>query len=369
MVTAGVGELRQAESVAEPEEQPILAPVTPGMSYEAIHALSQGPLHGAVAAQITTIRRTATIRPGTRMIKLLSARQVPAYLHGRRPAGFCYREFDLAPVRASAELALLLGDAVTPASAPVVFGLRWRAVAPADYHIPFSIEVDGLPSYAGLTTISPHDRLGPPVLGTGFAPSRSHLVPEFVTADLADLPMPMGTSIVAFPPDGTEVTLYVYIPEQRAWTRMYGPQHKHLLAGLADVSTEQEYVQSSTDHAGGPVLLGRFRDEIYEAVADPPGGFRVLSRARAARYPVETVARRTRHVTWRDLPCTVVRVDGDWYRLRLCRPDRVAASTLGIHCLERGLYEVWAPAAEIGPIRDVDQFYPVPAEPVTPRNP
>ena len=361
MITGGVDALPGVESIAEPEEQPILAPVTPGMSYEAIQDLSQGPLRGPEAGPITTIRRTATIRPGTRMIKLLSPRQVGTYLHGRRPAGFCYREYDLAPMRSPADLALLLGDATTPEFAPIVFGLRWRAVAPADYDVPFSVEIGRRPSYGGLTTISPHDRLGPPILGTGFAPSSGHLVPEFVTADLADLPIPVGTSIVAFPPDGKEVTLYIYIAEQRAWTRMYGPQHKHLLASLPEISTEQEYVQSTGEHVGGSVLLGRYHGETYEAVADPPHGFQVLSRTRAARFPVEAVARRTRYVTWRDTPCTVVRVDGDWYRLRLCRPDRTTAATLGTQCIERGIYEAWVPAAETGPIRDIDQPYSMPA--------
>jgi hypothetical protein len=345
--------------IAEPEEQAILAPVTPGMSYEAIHHMSQGPLRVPDTGQITTIRRTVTIRPGTRMIKPLSARQVGAYLHGRRPSGFCYREFDLTSLRTPAELSLLLGDAATPERASVVFGLRWRAVDPTDYHIPFSVEVGGLPSYGGLTAISPHDRLGPPVLGTGFAPSRSHLVPEFVTTDFTDLPMPVGTSLVLFTPDGTEVSLYLYIPEQRGWTRMFGPQHKHLLRGLPEISTEQEFVQSTTEHAGGTYLRGRFRDETYEAVADPPEGFRVLSRAMAARYRVEAVARRAHYVTWHGAPCTVVRVESDWHRLRLCRPDRDSAAALGMQCVERGVYETWAPSSEVGPVRDVDQPYAV----------
>jgi hypothetical protein len=352
-----IDDLIQGSGVTEPEEQPILAPVVPGISYESVHNLSQSPLHGQDATHITTIRRTATIRPGTRMIKLLSARQVGAYLHGRRAAGFCYREFDLAPMRTPTALSLLLGDATTPEHAPVVFGLRWRAVDPVDYHIPFSVEVGRLPSYNGLTSISPYDRLGPPILGTGFAPSSGTLVPEFVTADFADLPMPAGTSLVAFTPDGTEVSLYLYIPEQRAWTRMFGPQHKHLLSGIPEISTEQEYVQSTGEHVGGSVLLGRYRDETYEAMADPPDGFRVLSRARAARYPVEAAARRTRYVTWRDAPCTVVRVEGDWFRLRLCRPDRESASVLGTQCVERGVYESWVPAAEVANARDVDQPY------------
>jgi len=348
-----------AAGISAPEEQAILAPVVPGISYEAIHHLSQGPLRSPDTGQITTIRRTATIRPGTRMIKLLSARQVGAYLHGRRPYGFCYREYDLAGLRTPAELSLLLADAVTPEPAPVVFGLRWRAVDPADYHIPFSTEVGGLPSYGGLTAISPHDRLGPPVLGTGFAPSRDQLVPEFVTADLADLPMPVGTSLVAFSPDGTEVSLYLYIPEQRGWTRMFGPQHKHLLRGLPEISTEQDFVQGTIEPVGGSFLIGHYQDQTYEAVADPPEGFRVLSRAMAARFRVEAVARRTRYATWRGVPCTVVRVEGEWHRLRLCRPDRDSASRLGMQCLERGVYETWVPGGELGPVRDVDHEYGV----------
>jgi hypothetical protein len=356
-----VGDLIEAPPITEPEEQPILAPVTPGMSYEAIHHLSQTPLRPPDVGQITVIRRTAVIRPGTRMIKLLSPRQLGAYLHGRRPSGFCYREYDISGLRTSTDLSLLIGDSV-PAelfATSVAYGLRWRAVDPADYHIPFSVEVGDLPAYGGLTSISPHDRVGPPVLGTGFAPSRQQLVPEFVTADMADLPMPSGSSLVAFTPDGTEISLYLYIPEQRAWTRMFGPQHRHLLAGVREISLEQEYVQCTTDHSGGSTLLGQYRDEIYEAMADPPHEFRVLAKARAARYPVETAVRRTRYVTWKSVACTVIRVEGDWWRLRLCRPDRASAAMVGAQCVERGLYEAWAPSAETTSVRDVDHPYRV----------
>src|SRR5262245_7545832 len=99
------------------------------MTYERIHGLSQTPLRPPDVDQITTIRRTATIRAGTRMIKLLSARQLSAYLQGRRPAGFCYREFDLSPLQSSADLSLLLADSMTTdrQANTVVYGLRWRA--------------------------------------------------------------------------------------------------------------------------------------------------------------------------------------------------------------------------------------------------
>ncbi len=351
-------------ALAEPEEQPLLAPVTPTMSWSSVHSMSQTrlrePRGPSDVEPITIIRRTATIRRGTRMIKLLSGRQFSAYLHGRLPSGFCYRAYDLPALGGPAALTMLTGDTIGPdlGGADVVFGLRWRAVDPIDYHIPFSLPVGDLPAYQGLITISGHNRVGPPVLGTGFAASSQSLVPEFVTADLADLPMPAGTTLVAFTPEGLEIGLYLYLPEQRAWTRMFGPQWRHLVASMPEVPADQEYVPMTADHSAGSTLVGRYSGELYEALADPPREFRVLARARAARYPVETLARRTRHVEWRGVACTVVRAEGDWVRLRLTRPDGDSTSALGAQCMERGIYEVWAPTTELT-IRDVDTPYDI----------
>src|SRR5262245_37952575 len=275
----------------EPDEQPLMAPVTRAMSWNAVHAYSQTPPREpsdlAGISFLAEIRLSAKIRVGTRMIKVLSARQFGAYLQGRRPGGFCYRAYDLVGLRTTEELAMLTGDAgqPDPTGGRIVYGLRWRAVDPADYHVPFSAPVKGLAAYHGINSISPHDRIGPPVLGTGFAPSQHHVVPEFVTADLCDLPMPAGTSLVAFTPDGHEVGLYLYVPEQRGWARMFGPNHKHLVAGLHEVRVDQEYVPMTFDYTGGSTLVGQYRGESYEALADPNHGFRVLARARAARYP------------------------------------------------------------------------------------
>jgi hypothetical protein len=351
-------------ALAEPEEQALLAPVTPTMNWSSVHSMSQTrlrePRGTSDVEEITVIRRTATIRRGTRMIKLLSSRQFSAFLHGRRPGGFCYRAFDLTSLGGPAALAMLTGDTLSPdrTGSQVVFGLRWRAVDPVDYHIPFSLPVGDLPAYQGLPNISGHNRVGPPVLGTGFASSSQYLVPEFVTADLADLPMPAGATLVAFTPDGLEIGLYLYLPEQRAWTRMFGPQWRHLVASMPEVPPEQEYVPMTADHTAGSTMVGQYGGELYEALADPPHEFRVLARARAARYPVDSLARRTRHVDWRGIACTVVRAEGDWVRLRLCRPDGDSTSALGAQCVERGIYEVWAPAAELS-IRDVDTPYDI----------
>lgn len=347
-------------ALIEPEEQPLLAPVTPTMSWSGIHAMCQGRLREPGTTDVdpvTIIRRTATIRRGTRMIKILSNRQLSAYLHGRRPAGFCYREFDVAALTERGELGMLTGDGSHRDHSDVIFALRWRAVDPIDYTIPFSRPVGDIQSYQGLLEISPHERLGPPVLGTGFAPSEHHLIPEFVTYDMADLPMPAGTSLVAFTPDGTEVSLYLYLPEQRAWTRMFGPQWRHLVAGLPEIPPDQEYIQIPADQWGGSTLVGRYHGEIFEALADPPDGFRILARATAARYSVDAVRRRIRYATWRGVRCTVIRAEGEWLRLRLCRPDRENVPLLRAQCVERGLYETWAPGSELGEVHDADVEY------------
>jgi len=333
------------------DDDPLMAPVTPALDWSWVHGLSQTPPdrhRPAEAALLARIRRTATIKRGTRMTKLLTGRQLSALLHGRLISGFCHRASDLTHLRTADELALLTTDVAPAATAePVVFAVRWRALDPSDYAIPFSFPVSGLPSYPGLLDMRPHERLGPPVLGTGFAPSSQHVIPEYVTTELADLPMTANTSIAAYTAGGTDVTLYQYLPEQRAWILMFGPQWRHLFAGVPDVALDQEYVAVSPDRTVGTTLVGSYQGEVYEAIADPPHEYRVLARVRAARYPVEALARQVWYATWRGVNCSVVRADGDWLRLRPCRPDDANVSVLGASCVERGVYEVWAPASEV----------------------
>jgi hypothetical protein len=188
------------------------------------------------------------------------------------------------------------------------------------------------------------------VIGTGFAPSGRHIVPEFVTADLAELPMPANTSLVAYTGDGTEVTLYTFLPEQRAWSRMHGPQWRHLLPDRSD----QEYFPVEAPLTR---YVGVHRDNLYEAIVDPPGEFRVAAKTRAARYPLTSLARRVPRATWRDAACTIIRQEGDWLRLRLSRPDGDQVARLGAHCVERGLYETWAPATEVTGAGETDHWY------------
>jgi hypothetical protein len=303
----------------EPTEQPLSVPLSHALSWSHVHRLGQAP-HEATSERVTTIRRSVQIRRGTRMVKVLSAKQLAGHLRGWLPQGFCYREFDVAHLRTPAELGVLRSDGAHGAN-DVVFALRWRAIDPLDYEIPFAGD------FPGLTRMPPRDRLGPPVLGTGFAPSDQHMIPEYVTAHLA---------------------------EQRTWSRMFGPQWRRLFTEVPGIPPEQEYFPMP--QAPGR-LVGWYRGQEYEAVADPPGEFRILAKTRAFRYPVEALARRTPYVSWRGVPCTIIRDEGEWLRVRLIRPEADAVARLGAGCVERGIYETWAPLAETSIRRDLDIRY------------
>ncbi|GAB3065911.1 hypothetical protein [Micromonospora schwarzwaldensis] len=343
-------EVDAVHGAAEPTEEsdsPLLMPVHRDRGWAYVHQLSQRPA-AAGDATLAAVRASAVIRPGTRMVKVLSARQLAGYVRGWLPHGFCYREHDVAHLRTPAGLAVLRGDSE---GGDVAYALRWRAADPADYDVPVG------PAHRGLTALPPRDRIGPPVLGTGFVPSDAQLVPEFVTRDFADLPLPANASLLAYPAEGVEVVLYTYQAEQRGWLRLAGPQWRHLLAAVPGLAADQEYVPTG-DAPRSTRLVGAYAGAEYEAVADQPGGFRVLAMTRAARYPVDAAARRLRVAVWRGVPCLVLREEAGWLRLRLRRPDPDAVAVTGAQCHERGVYEVWAPGGELTEDRVVDLPYP-----------
>src|SRR3954470_6139954 len=230
------------------------------------------------------IRLTAAIRRGTRMTKVLSPAQVAGHLGGWLPYGFCYRACDIAHLHDPRDLTLLATDGAAE-STQVAYALRWRAVDPLDYEVPAG------PAQPGLALLPAHSRVGAMVLGTGFSPSTEDLIPEYVTAGFADLPIPANAQIIAYVEGGEEIVLYAYQPEQHGWLRLAGPRWRHLLEGLPGVSPDQEYVPCSD--AGASRLVGQAGANEYEAVADPPGEFRVRALTRAARYPVTTLSRRS----------------------------------------------------------------------------
>ncbi|RKN43537.1 hypothetical protein [Micromonospora endolithica] len=350
---AHVTEVSAVHGAGEPAEEPdtpLLVPLHRERGWRDVHQLAQQPT-AAGDPLLGAVRASATIRRGTRMVKVLSARQLAGYVRGWLPHGFCYREHDVAHLRTPATTAVLRGDgAGARDGSEVTYALRWRAADPTDYDVPAG------PEYAGLTRLAPRDRLGAAVLGTGFVPSNSQLIPEFVTRDFADLPMPANATLLAYPAEGTEVVLYTYQAEQRGWLRMVGPQWRHLLAAVPGLSPDQEYVPTG-EAPRATQLVGGYAGGEYEAVADLPGGFRVLAMTRAARYPVDSAVRRLRYARWRGVSCLVLREEAGWLRLRLCRPDPDSVAETGAQCQERGVYEAWAPGAEVVDDRVVDHPY------------
>ncbi|GAA2505382.1 hypothetical protein Ahu01nite_042170 [Winogradskya humida] len=326
----------ESEVGTDPLEPALMAPLRRDLTWGRVQEMSQSFGHHQDSL-LQGIRATAAVVRGTRMVKVLSAAQLAGHLAGWLPYGFCYRACDIAHLRTPAELAFLRTDGAPDDG--VTFALRWRATDPIDFEIPMGRVQAGLPA------VPAHSRIGSMVLGTGFTPSTDDLIPEFVTAGFADLPMPANAQLLAYPGTGDEVVLYTYQPEQHGWLRLAGPRWRHLLEGIPGVSPDREYVPC-TD-AGSARLVGRIKDQEYQAVADPPEEFRVRALTRAARYQVETLSRRAEQALWRDVPVWVLQRDETWARLRLVRPDSDSINKVGARCYERGVYEVWAPVREL----------------------
>ncbi|WP_203786175.1 hypothetical protein [Paractinoplanes rishiriensis] len=320
----------------DPLEPPLSAPLRRDLGWTQVQRMSQSAVHRD-DRQLRVIRSTAAIRRGTRMTKVLSAAQVAGHLGGWLPYGFCYRSCDLAHLHEPADLGLLRTDGSSDVD--VVYALRWRAVDPSDYEVPAG------PAQPGLAALPAHSRIGAMVLGTGFSPSTEDLIPEFVTAGFADLPLPANAQIIAYVPGGEEVILYAYQPEQHGWLRLAGPRWRPVLANLPGISPDREYLPCTS--AASARLIGRIKEHEYEAIADPPDEFRVRALTRAARYPVQTLSRRAEQARWRGAPCWVLQRDDSWARLRLVRPDGDGLAATGARCYERGVYESWAPLHEL----------------------
>ncbi|GID25210.1 hypothetical protein [Paractinoplanes brasiliensis] len=333
---------------ADPLEPPLSAPLRRDLGWARVQQMSQSAGFRDDPV-LRRIRTTAAVRRGTRMLKVLSPAQVSGHLGGWPPYGFCYRACDVAHLRDPHDLALLGTDGVTDSE--VAYALRWRAVDPLDYDVP------GGPAQPGLAMIQSHQRIGAMILGTGFTPSTDELIPEYVTAGFADLPLPANSQIVAYVPGGDEVILYTFQPEQNGWLRLAGPRWRNLLGDLPGVSPDREYVPCTT--SGSARLVGQIKGREYEAVADPPDEFRVRALTRAARYPVSSLSRRAEQALWRGVPCWVLQRDESWARLRLLRPDNDALAATGARCYERGVYEAWAPVGELLDHHITDIPYPL----------
>jgi len=149
------------------------------------------------------------IKAGTLMQKAIPPRLVEPYLTGRRAviAGFVYRVQDTSfagPAEYYEALDLNYAGSDFDPDTAEVYVLRWNAVGPESYRIPYSAEHGG--DWTGKA----------PFTGTGYTSSRAHVVAEFY---LDPVPVPVGAEIYRITAGGDE---FIARYDGQVWLRPVG---------------------------------------------------------------------------------------------------------------------------------------------------
>ncbi|WP_025272597.1 hypothetical protein [Haloglycomyces albus] len=295
---------------------------------------------------VRNVRSTARVRRGTRMMKPMSAAQVSRQLNSAATvSGICFREFDTAHLRLPEQRQALAGD--PDIGATISYALRWNAVSETDY-VPTDVT-----TFPGLPGLRSRERRGALIVGTGFLPSPTELVPEFATADFAEIPLTSGAEIVAYTGQGEEVPLFQYQATSGTWERMAGSQWRRLLGGIPGNTGNRTrfFVEPNpwsglvAVHEGRQVAaiadLGfgrnRFDNDVF--VTFLPGNTTPTTVAAPQRFYVKA--------TWKGVDCVVVDNRDEWLRLRLVQPNMNDFAQLNVNAVERGVYERWAHSGEV----------------------
>lgn len=128
------------------------------------------------------------------MQKVIPPRLVEPYLTGRRAviAGFVYRAEDstfASPGEFYHAMDLAYEGSDFSPETTEVYLLRWQAVGPDAYLVPYSAERGG------------DWTAKPPFTGTGFTASATHSIPEYF---IDPVPVPVGAEIYRVVADGSE---------------------------------------------------------------------------------------------------------------------------------------------------------------------
>lgn len=143
------------------------------------------------------------------MQKAIPPRLVEPYLTGRRAviAGFVYRVQDSSfanPAEYFEALDLGYEGSDFGPNLSEVYVLRWSAVGPESYKIPYSADRGGDWSAK------------PPFTGTGYTSSRSRLIAEFY---VDPVPVPVGAEIYRITPGGSD---FIARFDGQVWLRPAG---------------------------------------------------------------------------------------------------------------------------------------------------
>lgn len=147
-----------------------------------------------------------SVAPGTLLHKAIPPRMVEPYLTGRRSviSGFVHRVAD-AHVSGPKDLYRLFGldyrGSDFSLDSDEIYVLRWRAVGPESYKVPYS------PEHGGDWVLEP------PFAGNGFVGSEGQRVAEYFTDPI---PVPVGAEIHRI---GTDQSEFIARYDGQVWLR------------------------------------------------------------------------------------------------------------------------------------------------------
>ncbi len=278
---------------------------------------------------------------------------VPGRFEPHRTTGFCTRFQDVA-TRTAADIAESYGlDRVPgwPLGGPVHV-LRFRAGQPALYRTSYGGNTIEGARRMGSTTVLP-----PPFLGTGYTPSRSHVIPEYLL-DLIELPA--GTEMWQITESGEEQRVARYIHRQSGWVN---------LAGAAFGPAGWWPPPAPLRPAVRRGIVARFRGEDFDADPGPASGQLTLHPLPGRPAPADfddndgihtavisdtrfdEVMRIRQLCTWRSAPFELLDVGPNQAVLHFIGDDHEIASELGLTQVDYCVWRAIASRSELSEIR------------------
>ena len=232
-----------------------------------------------------------------------------------------------------------------------VYVLRFRAGQPALYRTSYGGNTAAGARRMGTTTVLP-----PPFLGTGYTPSRSHVIPEYLL-DLVELPA--GTEMWQITESGEERRVARYLHRQSGWVNLA------LAFGPAGWWPPPAPLRPAVRRG----IVARFRGEDFDADPGPAAGQLTLHPLPGRPAPadfdntdgihtavvsdaqLDEVVRIRQLCTWRDAPFELLDIGPNQAVLYFIGDDHGIASELGLTQVDYCTWRTIASRSELSEIR------------------